>query len=643
MEFAHDPTRPEAPPRSSAGARALGLLVLLAIAALSSAARISTALGDPNFDTRSAEGLLKSDPGLLYSLTRRVVEAGGALPADFRADRRIEHPGTIDVLEQFTVGQEFLVAWCHRLVGGEVPLHVLCVWVMGIVASLAVLGVYGLTLELSGRVGWALGAAGLWALLPASYRTIGFVLVREDLSLPLFSLQLWLLARAARLRTAVAFAWAGLALGAAAATWHATGFLLALELACLAGWYLHTGGNPLALRRSWVGLAAALAMALAVPVLRAKMFALSPPLQIGGALLLCTLLRGAPASRRLARAACLASAWAALAAISYGCSRALGGGILDYSHVFELLVAKLRHLGQLPSDPTSLSFDVRLMWQGPFETLALGKGAAQLSVGLLGAAVALPTPWRWLRARAPASAPGGETLVGILTLVSLPVAWLIQRTVVLPGLLLPVILALGLRRVLGERRGAAALAVALIAQALLFGGFLRGHSISWYQPPERQLMIADALRAVRRYVPEGEPIVCDFMSSGAVLAHTDHPVCLQPKYESGESRRRAEEFFDAFYRRPPEALRALVRDRFQARYLLIDHFTLWRLGVSRTVAGLGPGARAPLPGTAASAFLSDEEEVLRGVPGFELLYYSPDPHRTPGEPGGFYRLFRVED
>jgi hypothetical protein len=37
-------------------------------------------------------GLLRSDPALLYYITARVVEHGGRLPDDFRADPRIEWP-----------------------------------------------------------------------------------------------------------------------------------------------------------------------------------------------------------------------------------------------------------------------------------------------------------------------------------------------------------------------------------------------------------------------------------------------------------------------------------------------------------------------------------------------------------------------
>ena len=48
-------------------------------------------------DTGSSAGLLKSDPGLLYYLTQRVVDSGGGAPDDWRADPRIEYPSTVDI------------------------------------------------------------------------------------------------------------------------------------------------------------------------------------------------------------------------------------------------------------------------------------------------------------------------------------------------------------------------------------------------------------------------------------------------------------------------------------------------------------------------------------------------------------------
>ena len=136
-------------------------------------------------------------------------------------------------------------------------------------------------------------AAVLYAIVPANYRTIGFILIREDGSLPFFALHLWLLARAVRVRSAVSIALAAVALVLALSTWHAMRFFVTLEAACVVAWFLRTGENPLAARRAWILPAILAAGALLVPVLLAKWFVLSFVMQAVAA-------HGA---RRVARAA----------------------------------------------------------------------------------------------------------------------------------------------------------------------------------------------------------------------------------------------------------------------------------------------------------------------------------------------------
>ena len=68
-------------------------------------------------------------------------------------------------------------------------------------ASLVAAGIYGLTLELTGRIQLALGAAAFYTVIPANYRTLGFILIREDFALPWFALHAYLLARAIRCRS----------------------------------------------------------------------------------------------------------------------------------------------------------------------------------------------------------------------------------------------------------------------------------------------------------------------------------------------------------------------------------------------------------------------------------------------------------
>jgi hypothetical protein len=344
------------------------------------ALRIDFALGNPSFDRRSSDGILATDPALLAYITDRIVEAGGVPPADFRADPNIEAPELSDVPAMFTVGQEFVVAWVALAVGDGVPLHVVAVWVMSLFAALVAVGVWGMARELCGSGAWGLAAALLWTALPTSYRTLAFVLIREDFSLPIYALHLLLMLRAVRVRSAGSFVAAGATAGLAAATWHAMGSFLLIEMACIVLWFARTRQNPFAPPRAWLGLVALLVVGLAMPVLRAKGFVLSAPVVAAVALA-----AAAGAARRGAgRGAELAvfgGAAVLLLGAAWALARVTGSGLYDYAHVFGFLWDKVRHLGVLPADPAELSFDSRLLWQGPFVTMPLGMLTNWLGLG----------------------------------------------------------------------------------------------------------------------------------------------------------------------------------------------------------------------------------------------------------------------
>jgi hypothetical protein len=592
----------------SARLAAVGGVALLVV--FGSAVRVHGAWSDPRFDAARPERLLKSDPALLHYMLERVIDAGGGVPADFRADPRVEHPERVDLAVLDSVGMEFPLAWIHRATGGGVSLVALSTIVMAVVASLAVVGVYLLARELSGRVSGGLFAALLFALSPASYRTIGFVLMREDASLPLFALHLGLLARAARVRTPAAFAAAGLAALAAAATWHAMGFVLALEAAALFAWFTRTGRSPLAVRHAWIVPVLVALGSFAIPLLRARWFVWSVPMQLAAALGAGAVVERYTASRGRAVAAGLAT----LAVLQLA-GAALGVGTSDYAHVTSLLWAKLVHLGAPPEDPRLLPFDVRLMWQGPFETAALRELFAGFTVGavLLPVALLRAAP-SWLRGRG----DGAYAALAVFALLACAAGLAIRRVLALPALLLPAVCAPLLPDAGGERRRW--LAGLSVAQALAFAAILPHRDVAWYFPLQQE-EIAAVVDFIRRELPPDGAIAADNVTSPAVLALTGHPIVVQPKYETASSRRRNERLLRTLYEGSTGDLRALLRE-WDVRWLLVDRQTLW---LFRWVAGLPLALHEPPPGTAAWRFLSQDPARFDGVAGFRLVYRSALP------------------
>jgi len=625
MDGERPPTAGEGAVRTIWGRRLVSAVVVLAAVVIGSAIRIHTALSDPNFDKGDARPMLRSDPGLLYYITERIIEGGGLPPGDFRADPRVEYPETTDLPAMETVSQEFLVAWCYLLFGGQVPLHVFCVWVMGVFASLAVVGVYGLAMELTRSVRWSALAAGLWLVLEANYRTIGFVLIREDFSIPWLALHLFCAVRAARTRRAIDFVWTGVTLALAVSSWHAMSFVVVIEAACIFAWFLRTGQNPLAARRAWLIPVMPAAASLVVPVLYSRAFILSFPMQV---------LAGAMVQRRQSGGAGRVAALVVLGVVAAGAfviCRVHEGGLAHYSHVVSMMKAKIMHFGVLPADPSSIPFEARLLWDGPFETASLG-----FLVGGFGVTIVMPVVACGLAIRGWITGRGDPVAMVLMAFVAATglSAYLVSRTVIVAGLAAPVAAAVVLAKL---RRGTVRDGLIVAAcglQLFVFAGWIKHHQITWYLPPSRNQDLAALVGWVERNVPANEPVAADFVTSTAILAHTRHPIILQPKYETVRSRRRIEEFLMTFAHGTPAEFRAWLA-KYGCRYLVVHPLYSW--GRHQYVTGTpAPFAKRPGVGTTAEALLRPGLSVRSQVGKYRLVYASP------ASAGGMYRVYEVE-
>ncbi len=592
----------------------IGGLLLVAALVGSAQVRLRVARADPGFDASDPRRVLWSDPALLYYFTERIVENGGSAPADLRADPSFQWPDRVDAIAFETVGQEYVAAAWHRWFGAGQSLHVSCLESMSWSASAVAIGIFLLAAEVTRSALLGGFAALLYALLPTSYRTLGIMLLREDFALPWFALHLGLLAIAARRRTASWFVASGLALLLALATWHAMGFVVAMEAAVVLAWYLRSGDNPFTVPRAWLLPAVVAAGSFVVPVLRAKLAVLSLPMQaVAGLLAAHVVMRRAGAKPWHGRAAALAGT-AAAALTAMALSSALGGGLGDYSHVVRLLLAKARFLGQLPADPRALDFEARLLWQGPFETSSVAALVSGMGITLI--AVALLLLRRipdWVRGRGERR----EALLAAFSAVTLVAAWLVARTEVVAGMAAPVAAAVVVGWLRPRLAQALVAALALAIAGFQLEPFLTHHRIDWYSVPRRsadgsvslvahprQNHLPRLLTFIDANVPKGAAVAADMVTSTAILAHTRHPILLQPKYESRESRRRIEEFLDTFFRGTPADLAAWLR-RYDCRWFACDVKTLG-LGSPYLAGFKDDGSEPPAPGTAAAAFLAPE-------------------------------------
>ncbi len=575
--------------------------------------RVYVAHANPAWNQASPVGLLKSDPALLYWFTERIAENGGSIPEDFARTTSVQWPDAVDARVEFPQLQPLLAANLWRWIGGRTPLHEFCLSLFSLLAATTAVAAWGLAWELTRRRGLALLALALFFLLPANWRTMTFVLLGEDVAFPCLAAHLWLLARAARVRTTASYLGSGLFLALAMAAWHASGFFVAIEAAALFAWYLRSGANPLAVPRAWLVVLPFVIACAFEPMLRGKLQLFSLPMQLALALLVMVAVEARGRLSPLVRTGAALGLVAAFLGLGLLAARWLGGGLTDYSHVFRLVAAKLSHLGVLPRNPNELPFEVRILWQGPFDSLRMRALSLHLSTTLAGLAllIALALP-SWWRGR-------GEPRTALLALAGTAatiLTWLILRTEILAGFLLPAATVLALRRV-KERGWTVALAlVALVPPAATFPEFVGFYRSSgeWYQPAQVEEFAA-TIAAIDEHVPPGKPVAADEILSTAILAHARRPILAQPKYEWKAARERLEEFRTAATRGTPEELAAFLRAH-RCRHLAYDWLTLW---VTRYQVGLADDVRSPDP-KAAITFAANDPEHL---PGFRLLWKSP--------------------
>ena len=185
------------------------------------------------------------------------------------------------------------------------------------------------------------------------------------------------------------------------------------------------------------------------------------------------------------------------------------------------------------------------------------------------------------------------------------------------------------------------MAAAVVLHLYFFVGWYSEHELHWYVPWQ-QRELAAMVEALPRYVPEGEAVASDFMTSTAILAHTGRPIVVQPKWETKRSRERVRRFWETFYRGTTEELRRLLVDEYRCRYLLVDRLTLLFMVSSRYMGGIPRDQRRFAEGSPARMFLGQDTATLRGVPGYELVWRSPATLRqSNGRPTDAFRLYRL--
>lgn len=507
--------------------------------------RFLLVLQDPLFSRLDDIGLHWSEEAVQYRHARWIATTGGLPKIDLSA----EYPDGLDVQHHITILMETTVGWSYRyLVPKRIPFHLFAAFFLCVFSCLSAAAVFSAVRTLWRDSLPAFAAMGFYLFnLSAAMPSITHSFVKQEFALPLFFAHLSFLLRAwqeKEIRHAVLSA---CFLYAALAAWHLTPFLFLIEMLILGGFALFGVTDPGSVRVLGCLCASALLGGLSLPTLKAQGFLASLPLMSAVAALSAAWVHNLWKGKLLR--------WMAWG-LPFGTGIFLGARhAREFSHVYNWIQIRLLYIGH-PPNPTELDWESAVMWAIPF--VSPGWLPTWHLMGPLLIAGGLGFI---LRARQLSSWSKPEWFLAFLTLAFGSLYALTIRMGALFAYPLAIYaagsLSYALDPALRSRTKKYAAAATLLFMTANAYGLLRWHRTTVRENPGSYFethpgLHLDLLKAIRRIVPPGQPVLANFPLSPSILAYTGRPVLLHSKFETQGIRNRARRFEEALFRSEEE-------------------------------------------------------------------------------------------
>ena len=323
--------------------------------------------------------LFGSECALFLRYTAMVVQ-DGAVPW---WDHAVQVPEGMEVYRETPLLMEYTIGWLYRGIAALVPalsLQAFIVLFKICFASTSVIAVYLLHRLLHGPVLGAMLAAAFYACCWGFYGrvvSVEFYLL-EHFALPFLFFAVYFFMRALQRDQVRDTLVGGVLMALALASWQLPQFFLLLltGLVCVQ-WILHQSLAMRFLRHFFLFLAPPVAGGLFYPHI--QHLAVSPLVLLAIALLATLWLTQRVRMAWRPRVLCLLVVFSLLFAATHGQRSD------DYTHVFTLLLDKLRYLGVKPADPSHLPFETRVYWTAGYHTSTLYDMVSGFGVLLLAA------------------------------------------------------------------------------------------------------------------------------------------------------------------------------------------------------------------------------------------------------------------
>ena len=565
------------------------------------------------FNPTNDTALFWTENAFHYRYAKMAAEGAG-IPA---IDPKMQYPEGMHVLRDEMPMMERFVGYAYRrFASPAIPFHVFLLLLACFYSSAVLFPAFLLS-----SAAWKTPLAGVFTILLYSftYSFLGSVVlgsfIRQDFVLPFLFMGTVAQCAGIEKRNLWLSVAAGLLLVFSFVSWHMTQFYYLVFLAGLILLYFLQRDVRAPIFHS-VSLTTALllvASAIFLP-LRASLFPLSLLMLAGYALIAQHLVfrnRDAAGWKRLGLFLLF------LGGLTAGVLWLAGEHYGQYSHVYRLIIDKLKFLGVKPADPARMSFESRIMWTSSFLSPGLRLmfslfGAAWIA-GAAGAAVIV---YRAVRAR---TIPVTSFLLLWMGAAFVALFALIQRMDVFAVFYLCVIAGAIVPGNIFTKKG-----MALLAILCVLIGFNHRHVGRLYMvgmtPPQEP--VKAALQFIRENTDRSDVILASFPFSPVICAFTDRPVVIHSKFENREVREKVREFYTALYR-PEDDLHAFCR-KYNVRYFVYEPSMVLDTGTEsmRYIAD-----RLNLEQNTSAVLMQFMPAALQH---FQLVYQSPN-----------YRVYRV--
>jgi tetratricopeptide (TPR) repeat protein len=563
----------------------------------------------PFVDEKDGDGFFWTESAFHFRHFLMIAEGKDIPPID----HGIQYPEGLDTVRYITPVMERVTGTLYRLFFSSIPPHLFLIYYSFIFTTLSVLAIF-----LAGKIVWrstaaAFIAAFFYGLTPASLiRTAGAGFIREDFALPFiffsFACFMYCLRKDKPFVSAIG---SGL-LFIALAAWHATQLYLSLFVLGMTAAYFINKKKILPQKSLLVFVVFMLGSSILLPVLRAKYFIFSPALMLSYGLLASSLVPALKGDNNRKNTIISQLVIIILFVASLVIQRLLGA----YSHIYELIFAKIRFLGVLPQNPAKLSFEAKAVWTSAFVSPRLIEIPMLLSFsflfGMLGTIIMIYRIYK-------RKAESYEVMIVFFTICTFFLFLMIHRMHIFAVFFLA--LSIGALTFLRNRplknTVYVLLAACLLIQTYLMVNFF---SLRAFRPDQNYLK--NMLSFIREKTSKNSAVLTTFQLGPAVAVYTGHPVILHSKFESKILRDKVKDVYASLFQSEVEFY-GLCR-KYKAD-LFVYQTSLALEGRPMSVRYL-VGA-IPLRTDSAAFLLHFAQDKLKL---FRLIYQNP-----------FYRVYKV--